>query len=130
VALDAELVGEEPADRTPSGLWPSDHAGVVVTFGPQSTLLPGDYNQDGTVDAADYVVWRKSDGTPAGYDKWRANFGASLGLSSGSMLPSAEPLSSAIPEPSAICLCALAAACAVIGYHRSSFGTRVPRPGL
>jgi len=24
----AEVVGDEPADRTPSGLWPSDHAGV------------------------------------------------------------------------------------------------------
>jgi endonuclease/exonuclease/phosphatase family metal-dependent hydrolase len=140
VALDAELVGEEPADRTPSGLWPSDHAGVIVTFGPQSSFLPGDFNQDGNVDAADYVVWRKSDGTPASYDKWRANFGASLGPGSGSAGyghrdsgpgASAEPLSSAIPEPSAICLCALAAACAVIGYHRSSFGTRrVTHPGL
>ncbi|MFB7180993.1 endonuclease/exonuclease/phosphatase family protein [Streptomyces sp. NPDC056257] len=28
-ALTAELVGEAPADRTPSGLWPSDHAGVT-----------------------------------------------------------------------------------------------------
>ena len=27
-----ELVGEEQADRTASGLWPSDHAGVVTTF--------------------------------------------------------------------------------------------------
>lgn len=26
----AELVGEEQADRTPGGLWPSDHAGVVA----------------------------------------------------------------------------------------------------
>jgi len=25
-------VGEEPGDRTPSGLWPSDHAGVVATL--------------------------------------------------------------------------------------------------
>ncbi|NNF59559.1 MAG: endonuclease [Rhodothermaceae bacterium] len=25
-------VGEEPADQTPSGLWPSDHAGVVATL--------------------------------------------------------------------------------------------------
>ena len=25
--------------------------------------LPGDFNSDGTVDAADYVVWRKTDGT-------------------------------------------------------------------
>jgi endonuclease/exonuclease/phosphatase family metal-dependent hydrolase len=26
------IVGEELADRTPSGLWPSDHAGVVLTL--------------------------------------------------------------------------------------------------
>jgi endonuclease/exonuclease/phosphatase family metal-dependent hydrolase len=30
--LDAETVGEEPADRTVSGLWPSDHAGVATTL--------------------------------------------------------------------------------------------------
>ena len=24
----AKVVGDEPGDRTPSGLWPSDHAGV------------------------------------------------------------------------------------------------------
>jgi endonuclease/exonuclease/phosphatase family metal-dependent hydrolase len=28
-ALDADIVGNNPSDRTPSGLWPSDHAGVV-----------------------------------------------------------------------------------------------------
>ena len=28
----AETVGDHPADRTPSGLWPSDHAGVVVVL--------------------------------------------------------------------------------------------------
>jgi endonuclease/exonuclease/phosphatase family metal-dependent hydrolase len=27
-ASTANLVGEKPGDRTPSGLWPSDHAGV------------------------------------------------------------------------------------------------------
>jgi hypothetical protein len=32
VADAAEVVGEEPNDKTPSGLWPSDHAGVVVKF--------------------------------------------------------------------------------------------------
>ena len=31
-AVAAEVVGEEPADRTASGLWPSDHAGVVATL--------------------------------------------------------------------------------------------------
>lgn len=31
-AVDTEIVGEEPADMTPSGLWPSDHAGLVATL--------------------------------------------------------------------------------------------------
>lgn len=31
-AVHAERVGEEPADRTPGGLWPSDHAGVAATL--------------------------------------------------------------------------------------------------
>jgi Endonuclease/Exonuclease/phosphatase family len=30
--VDASIVGDDPADRQPSGLWPSDHAGVVVTL--------------------------------------------------------------------------------------------------
>ncbi|MEX2307982.1 MAG: hypothetical protein WD738_10340 [Pirellulales bacterium] len=40
----------------------------------------GDYNGDNVVDAADYVVWRKNDGSPGGYDTWRANFGATGGV--------------------------------------------------
>jgi hypothetical protein len=67
-------------------------------------IVPGDFNHDGTVDSADYVVWRKTDGTQAGYDAWRANFGNSLGVGSGSVLPSAEPLSAAVPEPAAAVL--------------------------
>ena len=38
----------------------------------------GDFNQDGTVDAADYVVWRKDLGgiyTQNDYNIWRAHFG-------------------------------------------------------
>ena len=31
-AIHARLVGADAASRTPSGLWPSDHAGVVATF--------------------------------------------------------------------------------------------------
>ena len=30
VARAARLTGHEPRGRTPAGLWPSDHAGVVV----------------------------------------------------------------------------------------------------
>jgi endonuclease/exonuclease/phosphatase family metal-dependent hydrolase len=28
----ADVIGDDPAERTPSGLWPSDHAGVVATL--------------------------------------------------------------------------------------------------
>jgi phospholipase/lecithinase/hemolysin len=69
----------------------------------------GDFNNDGTIDAADYVVWRKNDGTQESYDAWRANFGTSLGVGSGSVLPSAEPLSAAAPEPATVILMILAA---------------------
>jgi hypothetical protein len=30
--VQATVLGDDPADRTPSGLWPSDHAGVVATL--------------------------------------------------------------------------------------------------
>jgi endonuclease/exonuclease/phosphatase family metal-dependent hydrolase len=30
--VSADVLGEDPADRTPTGLWPSDHAGVVATL--------------------------------------------------------------------------------------------------
>lgn len=32
-ALDADVVGDGLGDRTPSGLWPSDHAGLMATLG-------------------------------------------------------------------------------------------------
>jgi hypothetical protein len=42
--------------------------------------LPGDYNGDGKVDAADYIVWRKTGGgNPAGYNTWRSKYGAGSG---------------------------------------------------
>ena len=46
----------------------------------QSSTLAGDFNRDGSVDAADYVVWRRhlsgnSFVDTANYQTWRANFG-------------------------------------------------------
>lgn len=39
-AVHAERLGEEQADRTPSGLWPSDHAGVLSTIRPEQSVTP------------------------------------------------------------------------------------------
>jgi hypothetical protein len=67
---------------------------VTELYFTTSDPLAGDYNRDGTVDAADYVLWRKTlgqmglppysgadgdgDGNilAADYDVWQANFGA------------------------------------------------------
>jgi hypothetical protein len=73
----------------------------------------GDYNLNGTVDAADYVIWRSTlgqtgyglaaDGNSnnqldAGdFNTWRANFGNTAGAGGGS---------SSVPEPGA-CLLAM-----------------------
>ena len=104
------------------------HYGPTSAFDPNQIVLTdfvpallGDYNGNGTVDAADYVVWRKTlgqmgaglaaDGNnngeidPGDYDVWRAQFGNSA-LGSGSGADSA--ISTAVPEPSAAMLTALA----------------------
>ncbi len=68
-------------------------------------LIPGDFNHDDSVNSADYVGWRKGLGTTYtqnDYSSWRSHFGQSAG--SGAALPSANPLSAAVPEPAAITL--------------------------
>jgi hypothetical protein len=90
---------------------------IVVPFQVVAELPPGDFNQDGTVDAADYVVWHKTDGTQTGYDAWRANFGTSLLAGSGAAIPSAESLP-AIPEPATLMVACVAAIGVSIALRR------------
>jgi hypothetical protein len=82
----------------------------VVTY-----MIPpivGDYNVDGKVDAADYIVWRNRVGDmdipnrdpnnsgsigSADYISWRTKFGTMVGSGAGQNLP---PNGGAVPEPS------------------------------
>lgn len=88
-----------------------------------SPSLAGDFNENGIVDAADYVVWRKNEGTSndlpndttgvdtigsAQYTLWRNNFGSMATTGSSAH---------AIPEPSAI-LCLTAASLAAFFVRR------------
>jgi hypothetical protein len=71
---------------------------------------PGDYNADGTVDAADYVTWRKTGGSLDDYNTWRANFGQTFFTGGrASSIGSSDPLSPAVPEPTAMVLLLIAA---------------------
>ena len=74
--------------------------------------LAGDYNNNGTVDAADYVLWRGGGPlmnetvtigsvTPEDYTEWRANFGAT---EAGGALTA-----SSVPEPTTAAMLVVAA---------------------
>jgi T5SS/PEP-CTERM-associated repeat protein len=101
--------------------WDTSQLYVSGVLSVVSAGLPGDYNGNGVVDTADYVVWRKNQGTthtlpndPIGgtigtaqYDQWRTHFGQPLG--SGAALPSAESLST-VPEPATAVMLVIAGA--------------------
>jgi T5SS/PEP-CTERM-associated repeat protein len=106
----------------PNGMgWTIVYTSVSVFLNVQSAPLIGDYNNNGTVDAADYIVWRESEGTTtslpndngiggtigqAHYNLWRAHFGqtASSGATAG------FSNSTAVPEPPSLMLLMLTAA--------------------
>jgi hypothetical protein len=85
-----------------SGQYPGPGLGEIFRVVPD--LLAGDYNSDGTVDAADYVIWRKTVGTATlnadgdgdgDVDQndlavWKSTFGNSSGAAAGA---------GTIPEP-------------------------------
>jgi len=85
------------------------HYGTGSTFNPNQIVidnfvansLPGDFNHNGVVDAADYNLWRKLDLGPAAYNTWRQYFGRTAAGGPGS------GAGNAIPEPGAIVLVAV-----------------------
>jgi hypothetical protein len=99
--------------------FPTIASGVGSFFGPNFLYVTatGDYNHNGIVDAADYVVWRANQGTnnvlpndPIGgtigaaqYNQWRANFGPTAGSGAGAIV------NAAVPEPATFVLLMFAA---------------------
>jgi hypothetical protein len=89
-------------------------SGPIAAF--NSPSLAGDRNNDGLVDAADYVAWRKDGGTVEEFHAWRANFGATIG--SGSSQFAALHLPPTIPEPTSALLILSFAPIGVWRHHR------------
>lgn len=125
---------------TLTGIFETITSGYSVNYGSgtnsQVTLnlsgpvgVPGDYNANGIVDGADYVVWRKNQGlltggTPskgdgngdgavdnADYQFWRARFGNTSGAGAGMS-------SGAVPEPASALLVGLGLAAMLSGARR------------
>jgi T5SS/PEP-CTERM-associated repeat protein len=72
---------------------------VLSNFIPNA--LPGDFNDDGVVDAADFVMWRKLNLGSAAYNTWHQNYGESLGGSISNSIP--EPVTTRFLLFTAIC---------------------------
>jgi len=83
--------------------WNVSYGANSVTLQVVSPCPPGDFNSDCKVDAADYVLWRKVDGTPEGYAIWRSNFGSTNGSATG-----LAEANSSVPEPSVLALVCIA----------------------
>ena len=96
----------------PAGqMWQVRYAAAATTL---AVTRAGDYNDDGVVNAADYVVWRRllgssydprADGDTNGvinaadYAVWRANFGA---VAAASSLGGVAGAGAAVPEPQTV----------------------------
>jgi hypothetical protein len=105
----AEVVDHPGGDVGSPGFVP----GVTVVLG-------GDYDGNGVVDAADYVWWRKNDGSATGYNTWRTNFGRTGGAGTGFVVTSVpEPMSAVVMAIGAI-LFAVTSVRPCRGWHRLS----------
>jgi hypothetical protein len=88
----------------------------ILTSGVLKVDLLGDYNSDGKVDSADYIVWRKSGiNGQQGYLDWRTNFGRASGASGGSEATS----TGAVPEPTSGILIIFGSLAMMLGHCRS-----------
>lgn len=112
----------------------SDTFVATISFSPPG--LPGDYNRDGAVDMADYVVWRKTIGTaidyfagadgsgdgmvgPEDYGVWRGHFGERL-----TVIASAP----AIVDDVEMAAVDVMVAAPQVGLQMVTFDTSVARP--
>lgn len=136
-----EWFGDEPGQLVPTSfqLYFNKNFGLAANFGwtfyidnirvgRVQQAVDGDYNGNGSVDAADYTVWRDnlgltggatpSDGdgtgdgnvTSADYDYWKARFGTGAG--SGALL------GTVVPEPASLVLASVFTLATVCGIRR------------
>jgi autotransporter-associated beta strand protein len=108
----------------PSGLW--WNTSQLYTTGTLSVAAasPADFNHNGIVDGADYLMWRKGLGTtytPSDYNTWRTQFGETAGMGA-----AAAMANTAIPEPATLLQIILAASSCLCPCRRRSTASASP----
>jgi T5SS/PEP-CTERM-associated repeat protein len=88
-------------------------SGVIAVA--STAMVPGDFNGNGAVDAADYVHLRKTNAAPDAYHQWRANFGRTSAAAE--IQGSEMPVN--VPEPAAGALAAFGVILVALGRYPS-----------
>jgi hypothetical protein len=96
-----------------SSTTPGSNSSVAanVTTLVRSLTSSGDYNCNCVVDAADYVVWRKSNGTQQEFTAWRSHFGQPAG--SGTVENFDSSVMANVPNPGSQALAIAGLVCAI-----------------
>ncbi len=131
IILNLAVGGDFGGDPNGTTVFPQHMDVDYVRVWQRQTGLSGDYNGDGTVSAADYVVWRKSQGGSgiglpadgsgngtvdgADYLAWRSSF-SSIAAANGEVVAQ-------VPEPSGIATLAAIAFCHAL--RRAAFLMRI-----
>jgi hypothetical protein len=97
--------------------WSLNYSNNAVTL---TAFTSGDFNKNGVVDTADYVVWRQNNGSQTEYNAWRNNFGRNVSMAAASFSGSAT--STAVPEPASQILLALSVMLTLVSELFGAFG--------
>jgi hypothetical protein len=112
--------------QLPGGFtWNVTYAANSVTLSVTGLGLAGDFNGDGAVNTADYIVWRRTGRSQADYNAWRSNFGKT-NAGAGAAVSAV----SSVPEATSGVLsliAALGAACGFAPRRRSTHSDRSVR---
>jgi hypothetical protein len=93
--------------------WRLNYLSNAVTL---TVFTSGDFNKNGIVDAADYIVWRQNNGSQAEYTTWRNNFGQFMSMTAAAF--SGSSTSVAVPEPASLILLVLVLAVEIVRRRR------------
>ncbi|MGE3241036.1 MAG: family 16 glycosylhydrolase [Pirellulales bacterium] len=110
IILNLAIGGDFGGDPNGSTVWPQTLLVDYVRIWQKQTGLAGDYNTDGIVDAADYSIWRDSQGQtgidlpadgsgngtvgPEDFDLWKTNYDGAPGVGAAT--------SQNVPEPGTV----------------------------